>query len=446
MPVAGLPACGELGDQLVLADGGVLELVDEQVPDAVVEREREIARRLRAAQREQRALRDLGEIDLAARLEHELQLRRRARKQPHDRSQHFPLVITVFARRKLAHLGERQPECVMATQLVEERKRALLPGLRRLPGGKALVFRETAAPIALIGQEQSGKHGPVLDAAFEFPAPEVGEGMAGDRRPLRARVRRQEIARAIEHAASLGCERGLEPHAPPSVHVAQPVITAPEHLREQPLDAADVVVEMREQALDVLRERLVALDHFEGCARRLHVERLRVLDALRLRAEAREHRHLARQRRAQRVDGLDAQARRVIADTPSPLDVARERRGRKLERRALMPAFRRFSRARLGEGLEHALAHLARGLARERDGDDLLGMFDEREQAQIALDQEPGLARARGRLHDEGASRVQRAQSLFGIGRVLHRPSSSCQPLPASAMRHRQASAHRGHC
>jgi hypothetical protein len=70
--------------------------------------------------------------------------------------------------------------------------------------------------------------------------------------------------------------------------------------------------------------------------RRFAIQAGGVLDDLGLRAEAREHRHLARERGAQRVDGLDAQA-------------VRHFRG-----------VRQF--------LEDALAHFGRGLARKGDG------------------------------------------------------------------------------
>ena len=45
-PVAGRPAGGELLDQLVLGERRVLELVDQHVPHAIIERERDIGRRV----------------------------------------------------------------------------------------------------------------------------------------------------------------------------------------------------------------------------------------------------------------------------------------------------------------------------------------------------------------------------------------------------------------
>ena len=70
--------------------------------------------------------------------------------------------------------------------------------------------------------------------------------------------------------------------------------------------------------------------------RRLAIERSGVLDALRLRAEGGEHRHLARERGAQRVDGLDAQPRRVLLEAPAERAVALERRARVLPGESLV--------------------------------------------------------------------------------------------------------------
>jgi hypothetical protein len=108
--VACFPAGSEAGDQFVLADRGVLEFVDQQVPDAVIERQREISGRIRFAQRAQRALRNLDKVDLAARLEHELETRHRLRQQAQDGAQHFPLAFAVGGWRQAPHFIERNAQ------------------------------------------------------------------------------------------------------------------------------------------------------------------------------------------------------------------------------------------------------------------------------------------------------------------------------------------------
>ena len=99
-----------------------------------------------------------------------------------------------------------------------------------------------------------------------------------------------------------------------------------------------------------------------------------VFDHAGLGAEAGDHRHLAREAGAEGVDGLDTEA---MGD---------------------------FGGVDL---FQHPLAHLRRRLDGEGDGDDLFGLFDERKQFHETANQKLGLARARGRLDDERAPRVE---------------------------------------
>ena len=67
----------------------------------------EIGRALGVFEREQGALRHFGEIDLPARLEHELQLPHRSLQQFGDRFEHLPLLVGVGSGRKPARVGKR---------------------------------------------------------------------------------------------------------------------------------------------------------------------------------------------------------------------------------------------------------------------------------------------------------------------------------------------------
>ena len=76
-------------------------------------------------------------------------------------------------------------------------------------------------------------------------------------------------------------------------------------------------------------------------------------------------------------------------------------------------------RARREDAIErhlHALAHFARRLAGESDGQHLLRFLDGGEQAQIALREHRGLAGARGRLDDERAADIERGLAGARIG------------------------------
>ena len=64
-------------EQPVLTARGVLELVDQQVPQAIVQHQRKVRGSFRAAEGVQRPQLYLGEIDRAVRLEHQPQFRGR---------------------------------------------------------------------------------------------------------------------------------------------------------------------------------------------------------------------------------------------------------------------------------------------------------------------------------------------------------------------------------
>ena len=87
-----------------MRDRGVLELVDQDVADAVVEREEQVARRVGRAEGAHGALRELGEVGLAALGEDHLELRHREGKHADDRIQNFPLRVAVALGR---HAEER---------------------------------------------------------------------------------------------------------------------------------------------------------------------------------------------------------------------------------------------------------------------------------------------------------------------------------------------------
>src|SRR5438445_13379504 len=89
-PVALVPSGGEPLEQLPLRDRGVLELVDQDVADAVVEREEQVARRLGRAEGAHGALRELGEVGLAELGEDDLELLHRERTYEDYRIQNYP--------------------------------------------------------------------------------------------------------------------------------------------------------------------------------------------------------------------------------------------------------------------------------------------------------------------------------------------------------------------
>jgi len=104
-----------------------------------------------------------------------------------------------------------------------------LPGLRRLARRKSLSLREPLAPIIPAGEERARQQRPIVGAVGEPGSTEVAEGVVGQRLPLRPQLFGKPLAHALERIAPHVLQRGLELRALPAVHVAQPVIAAPEH-------------------------------------------------------------------------------------------------------------------------------------------------------------------------------------------------------------------------
>ena len=144
-----------------------------------------------------------------------------------------------------------------------------------------------------------------------------------------------------------------------------------------------------------MREQLLAsgIELPEDARRRFEVELARVFDDLGLRAEARQHRHLPRERGAEGVDGLDAKAVRDLAG--------------------------------VGKLLEDALSHLGRGLLGEGDRENFFSFLYRLQEFQESPDEEVRFPGARRRLDDEGAAHIERAVSQSGVPHLLHHSSIS---------------------
>src|SRR5262249_50251258 len=106
-PVAFLPAGGELGEELELRERGVLELVDQDMRDLLVEREQQVARVVDRAECLERAVRELGEIGLAALAEQNLELRDRGLEKREDRFERLPLPVVVLRGRDAPEGNQR---------------------------------------------------------------------------------------------------------------------------------------------------------------------------------------------------------------------------------------------------------------------------------------------------------------------------------------------------
>ena len=247
-PVVRLPSRRQPFEQFPLADRGILEFVDQDVLDADVERQQEIGGRIGLAQRAHRALGNLGEVGLAALGKYHQQLSGCPRQQLEHRVERFPLRRGIFRRRQCKQRRERGQHCAIGIN-PRERLRALMP----------------LAPLAFLGKQFL--------------------------RQLHARVRHQ-LACAFQEALPFRRERRFQFGAQRrTASLAQPLVAARQHRGNQHARGFGVVVEMSEQPF----RRLVWRLERERAARGLGIEFARVFDAFRLCAEAREHRHLARE-------------------------------------------------------------------------------------------------------------------------------------------------------
>ena len=188
----------------------------------------------------------------------------------------------------------------------------------------------------------------------------------------------------------------------------QPLITPRQHVDQQVDHTLAVAIQMRQQRGGILGHgslvSILGLQHGQRGAGRFTIQLAGILDRLGLRAKARQHRHLPRQRSTQRIDGLQPQPGNIRFDLPVTFGIALQYRPRQIPGQCFVPHIGRTGcRACLVQGLQHPPPHLTRRLAGEGHGDDFLRFIHLRQQHQQSLYQQLGLARTSRGLHDERA-------------------------------------------
>ena len=430
------PAGSQPRHQFELTDRGVLELVNQQMMDAVIERQRQIGRRLIGAQCAQCALRNFGEVDLPARLEHQLQLPNSQRQQAQDGVKHLPLAVAVLRRRYTAHVFKRSTSVGTGCQRRKQNQRTSFPGLCRNACGEAFVFGQPFTPRTVSCQQRVGQRRPGIDIVSKDAEPQIAEYIIRKRAQFGVDRRRNRNAQALHRPVACMLQRGFELITFAAMHMAQPLVAARQHVDQQTLDPRNIVVEMRQQVFDTRRGCTGLIDQRDRRLRRLPIQHFCIFNTVRLGAEARQHRHLPRQAGTQGIDGLYAQLRGIVDKMPAGFAIASQRGGRKFQRQLFMFGFGCLPRLRIGQCLQHALAHFARGFFGERHRNNFFSVLDAREQQQVTLNQQFGFTGARRRLDNERALRVQRLAALQKIGDGRgHSPTSSS--VTGSPMRSR---------
>ena len=179
----------------------------------------------------------------------------------------------------------------------------------------------------------------------------------------------------------------------------QPTFPPGQHSGNQfgePLSAAIEVAEQRLHVAIPLANPVV-----EQRARRQFVERHGIGSQVAERSAAAGHRRTHGQPRTEGVDRDDAQARRIFGQIPTAPPRLLKHAPRQPE--AQLAVRRHFAALgfRFPQASGNALAHLGCRLAGKGDRQHGVGFRLLAEKAQVALDQNLGLARAGGRLHDE---------------------------------------------
>ena len=114
--IARLPTGRQPFEQLELIERGILKLVHQQVPNTIVQRQREVRRRFGIAQCPDGRLRQGGKIHPFLLAKYKLQVSGRHTQQLDQSLQGFPLIIGVLMRRQPAQQGQAFTKCVFALQ------------------------------------------------------------------------------------------------------------------------------------------------------------------------------------------------------------------------------------------------------------------------------------------------------------------------------------------
>ncbi len=208
---------------------------------------------------------------------------------------------------------------------------------------------------------------------------------------------------AIEGSFELNAQIGpvLFAHFPGKREGVLPLIAHLQHAGEERFAVSEAVVAEIEKAGESLVERGIrTAEMFEGATGSESVQRIGFFEGLKTAAEARQQRAVVSDAEAERVDGLDREALRVVEDVPAtPFGV-----GKGISRSGHAVEVLGAELATAGGGFQIAqdtAAHLRGRGPCESDGENLLGLVDCGKEAQIAAGEQVGFAGACGGLNDD---------------------------------------------
>ena len=453
-----VPGCGEKLEEVVLAGGGVLHLVDQQVLEARAELGGEVlgAGFLGEGVASEQA--EFGEVALAALGENELKLDQGAAEDAEEGLGNRPLLGGILRGGKFLYPEHRFAQVVAIAELIDQCTEPCLPAgvqgnaevasgesLAPTAGGRRKHHADEGEPMVKVGGGglrrfaaagtggDAGRLARLLGVVGEFGGQdgEFGEhqGREGLFKPRELLAEGQcertlqagqdvRVEEGVVKAAALGNGDELTPDQ------IAPLIAQGEHVRDQRFAVGEIAVAVEQEVTQGVVEDGIAAAQQQQCAPgSFAVERLRILGRGQAATASGEDGEGARNLRADGVDGADVEAVRLLQQRPPKLPAALQHGEGESEGLAVEIAGgvgRRVVVAGCFKTGEHAVAHLGGGLFSEGDGENLFRLADGRvgEEFEEAMNEQRSLAGAGGRFDDEGAMDVEGFSAGFGIGRL----------------------------
>ncbi len=405
------PAPHEQRHELPLRAVGVLHLVDEHVLVARLQFEAAARELLHLPQQVERAGEHLRVVEHGVLVERAAVLGDGDLEEPAQSAREDDVQVAAEGAQALGHgrrhgldrravplPGVRRPALVRPEPRPAEPARAARPPLERQVV-RAHAIGECAKRRLRVPRVERGLPGEQAgQVGGEHRERRAAEGAVGDERVEASRRRGQRVAQA--HGRLAARRRGRQPARAggqePAEHVAGYEAAADQRreARTQP-----ALAELHEHHRDVLvLPRQSAADPQGPVQGLVHEPRhLGLVGELEPGIRAGLERELADEREAEGVDRRD----RDVGQPPAQLAPARL-----VERR---------QRAGLLQPRDDALAHLGRGLARERDRQDRVRIDARAKQVDVAVDEHAGLARAGRRLEHDVLGGVDGVPARLGI-------------------------------
>ena len=342
-PVVGLPARRQQLEQAPLRLRRVLELIDEQMLDAAIEREQQLRRRVDVPERALRRERELDEVDGTPLGEDDFELGSEAHEDDAQRVETSPLRFRVArVRQRASRLPVRR-----ATAPRSCSSSSSAPAVDRAAaaccGPKPSVLVGAFAPVALLRQQQGGdaaprgerdgarrrrtlEREPWLESGAQRVAGCAG-GVPQQRRQFAASNASSHKAAVAASSSSMRRCKAPSSNAPQRFRAAreqtQPLIAPRQQRGEQFFEPRAVVAEIAQQEQQTRAQRLfVAGDSRYAATRRFAMQILRLVDDVGCSDTVGQHWQLAREPGVERVQRVDAQALRLREHLPLELAIA----------------------------------------------------------------------------------------------------------------------------